>query len=299
MIASQEPLVSIICNTYNHENYIRDAIEGFLMQETDFPFEIIIHDDASTDKTADIVREYEKKYPDLIKPIYQTENQYSKGCKINSTFNFPRAKGKYIAFCEGDDFWVDPKKLSIQVNFLENNPDYVISGHDAFIIDDKDKIIKTSKLPDSNKRDFSGEELILGKPWILTLSWVSRNINFDIPKEMSMVVNVDTFLTSLMGHYGKSKYHPEIKPAGYRVHSGGIWSSLDNLEKRNTKINTIFWMYRYYNRINEKKYADFYWQKYTLHVVNAIETNILVKELTLRLLSIKQIKSKISSWIHT
>lgn len=129
----QEPLVSICCMTYNHEKYIRDAIESFLMQETDFKFEVLIHDDASTDRTADIIRSYEKKYPEIIKPIYQTENQYSKGVIISSTFNFPRAKGKYIAFCEGDDYWTDPKKLQKQINEMSKYPEYNLSFHPAVI----------------------------------------------------------------------------------------------------------------------------------------------------------------------
>ena len=98
-----EIMASICCITYNHENYIADAIESFLMQKTNFNYEIIIYDDASTDKTADIIREYETKYPGLIKPIYQTENQYSKGVKTIN-FSLQRAEGKYIAVCEGDDY---------------------------------------------------------------------------------------------------------------------------------------------------------------------------------------------------
>jgi glycosyltransferase involved in cell wall biosynthesis len=94
------------------------------MQKTDFPIEVLIHDDASTDGTADIIREYEQKYPEIIKPIYQTENQYSKGVEISQTYNYPRAKGKYIAICEGDDYWTDPYKLQKQVDFLEKNPEY-------------------------------------------------------------------------------------------------------------------------------------------------------------------------------
>ena len=117
-----KPIVSICCITYNHENYIRDAIEGFLMQKTTFPIEIIIHDDASTDKTAEIVKSYAEKHPDLILPILQAENQYSKGIPI-STYAYPKARGKYIAFCEGDDYWTDPYKLQKQVDFLESNPD--------------------------------------------------------------------------------------------------------------------------------------------------------------------------------
>ena len=99
------------------------------MQKTDFPFEILIHDDASTDGTADIIREYEAKYPDIIKPIYQTENQYSKGIKVSQVYQFPRAKGKYIALCEGDDYWTDPYKLQKQVDFRsESRIHYVPSS---------------------------------------------------------------------------------------------------------------------------------------------------------------------------
>ncbi|NLJ77126.1 MAG: glycosyltransferase [Peptococcaceae bacterium] len=114
-------MVSISCITYNHEHYIADAIEGFLMQKTNFPYEILIHDDASTDRTPDIVREYELKYPDLIKPIYQKENQYSQGVKVTK-LNADRAIGKYIAVCEGDDYWTDPYKLQKQVDYMELNP---------------------------------------------------------------------------------------------------------------------------------------------------------------------------------
>jgi len=120
----QKPFVSICCLAYNHEPYIRDCLDGFMIQQTNFDFEVLIHDDASTDKTAEIIREYEKKYPDIIKPIYQTENQYSKRVGITRVFQFPRARGKYIAMCEGDDYWTDPLKLQKQVDFLESNPDY-------------------------------------------------------------------------------------------------------------------------------------------------------------------------------
>lgn len=105
------PLVSISCITYNHDNYIREAIEGFLMQKTTFPVEILIHDDASTDNTATIIKEYEIKYPQLIKPIYQTENQYSKKDGTIGRIQRGRARGKYYATCEGDDYWTDPLKL--------------------------------------------------------------------------------------------------------------------------------------------------------------------------------------------
>jgi glycosyltransferase involved in cell wall biosynthesis len=104
------PLVSICCITYNHENYIRDAIEDILLQTT-FPIEIIIHDDASTDNTASIVKEYVEKFSKLIIPKYQTINQYLQGIKLWPNFVFSRARGKYFALCGGDDYWTDPLKL--------------------------------------------------------------------------------------------------------------------------------------------------------------------------------------------
>lgn len=128
------PLVSISCVTFNHEAFIRDCLDGILIQKTNFAFEILIHDDASTDNTPSIIREYEATHQH-IKPIYQTENKYSKGIGISLNFQFPRAKGKYIAICEGDDYWTDPYKLQKQVDFLESNTDYglVHTGCDYFI----------------------------------------------------------------------------------------------------------------------------------------------------------------------
>lgn len=115
--------VSVCSLAFNHEKYIRKTLEGFVMQKTNFRFEVLINDDASTDKTAEIIREYESKYPDIFKPIYQTENQYSQGKKITFDILVPKAKGKYIALCEGDDYWTDPLKLQKQYDCLEKNKD--------------------------------------------------------------------------------------------------------------------------------------------------------------------------------
>lgn len=119
----KEILVSVLCMTYNHESYIRQCLEGFVMQKTDFAFEVIVHDDASTDYTADIIREYEEKYPEIIKPIYQVENQYSKQYPNYETVVEPKLKGKYIALCEGDDFWNNDRKLQMQYDAMEANPE--------------------------------------------------------------------------------------------------------------------------------------------------------------------------------
>ena len=132
----EKALVSIITVTYNHKNYIRECLDSFLMQKTNFKFEILIHDDASNDGTTEIIKEYEQKYPDIIKPIYETENQFSKGISISRRYNFPRVKGKYVAVCEGDDYWTDSYKLQKQVDFLEANPDYSICFHPVRVIYD-------------------------------------------------------------------------------------------------------------------------------------------------------------------
>jgi len=126
------PLVTIGCITYKHEKYIRDSIEGFLIQKTTFPVEIIIHDDASPDKTPEIISEYEQKYPNLFFTIFQDENQFSIGnTPIFGNFIYPKSRGKYIAFCEGDDYWSDPLKLQKLVDFLEENPYYSLCSHES------------------------------------------------------------------------------------------------------------------------------------------------------------------------
>ena len=129
-----EPLmVTILCLVYNHESYIRQCLEGFVMQKTNFRFEAIVHDDASTDGTAAIIREYAEKYPDIIKPIFETENQYSKGDGSLGRIMTAHTHGKYVAICEGD-YWIDPLKLQRQVDFLEGNPEYVLTYTGAYIV---------------------------------------------------------------------------------------------------------------------------------------------------------------------
>lgn len=128
------PLVAIHCITYNHEAYIKAALDGFVMQQTEFPFVAIIHDDASTDNTKEIIREYAKKFPDIIIPIFEKENQYSKGnvgriMQVAITVS----GAKYFAMCEGDDYWLDSQKLQNQVEFLNTHPDYSMIGHNAVV----------------------------------------------------------------------------------------------------------------------------------------------------------------------
>lgn len=142
-LEQNKPLVAIHCMVYNHASYLRDCFEGFVMQQTNFPFVAIVHDDASTDNSADIIREYETRYPHIFKPIYQTENQHSKsGVSVVRLINeaIQKTGAKYIAMCEGDDYWTDPQKLQRQIDFLETHPEYSFCCHRFNILKDKEQL---------------------------------------------------------------------------------------------------------------------------------------------------------------
>ena len=156
-----QPLVSIVCDTYNHAPYIRRTLDGFLSQQTEFSFEIIVHDDASTDETADIIRSYESAHPDLFRCVYRTENVYSKDPKILEHYVFPLARGKYIAICEGDDFWTSPNKLQKQISYMEEHPDCTLCVCAADLVDPEEHWIG-SVSPYDQDTDISTEDMIIG-----------------------------------------------------------------------------------------------------------------------------------------
>jgi len=265
---TKRPLVSIVCNTYNHESFIEQCIKGFLVQQCNFPIEILIHDDASQDGTQDIINAYEKEYPHLIFPVYQKENKKSLGIQPFAYYQIPRARGKYIAVCEGDDYWTDPNKLQIQVDFMESSPEYVVCYHNAITINENGDIISGSQLPDSDKRDLSQDELIRVGCYMLTLSLLFRNVLTHFPPEYQLVKNGDDFLASLLGKHGKGKYLGEIEPAVYRIHSGGIWSSLSEKEIYRARIVTNFYMAQYYSRVGEEHHADHFRGRLYEHALN-------------------------------
>lgn len=171
---SDTPLVSVRCITYNHEKFIAQALDGFLIQKTTFPFEVIVHDDASTDKTAEIIREYERKYPKIIKPIYETENQWSKhdgsvGRIVNNA-----CKGKYIAFCEGDDYWIDRYKLQKQIKFLEKHSDYGMSYTQSYLFYQNNNKLSLKR---NGRKIYSYEDLFVNGNKVPTLTvCVRRNL---------------------------------------------------------------------------------------------------------------------------
>ena len=222
------PVVSVICTAYQHVNFIRQAIEGFLMQETTFPIEILIHDDASTDGTAEIVNEYADRYPDLIKATLQKENQYSRGNRpgiILSTMS----RGKYLAICEGDDYWISPSKIQDQCKFLEENSKINICGgickieFDAGVMNSHASEFK----PKIHKSIFTVNEIISEFFLHTSTLLVRKNsfININFP---SSIIAGDQFMRVMCSHpHGAGFIWKEMSV--YRVHEGGTWSSM--LEK--------------------------------------------------------------------
>ena len=232
--SNKMPLVSMCCITFNHEKFISSALDSMLMQETNFPFEIIIRDDCSTDKTANVIEEYAEKFPHIISTIIEIENQYSKGHNP-FTSAYTKAKGKYVTILEGDDYWRDKIKLQKQYDFLEKNNEYVLSYHNSIIVDENNNLI--SKMKNPSPGDYTEEQMLCGEVFIVTNTVMFRKVENISAEQLDDVLNVDTVIWHLLGYYGKSKYQEEIEHAVYRMHDGGVWSSLDKIEKFENAIN--------------------------------------------------------------
>jgi glycosyltransferase involved in cell wall biosynthesis len=196
------------------------------MQKTDFPIEALIHDDASTDGTADIIREYEQKYPEIIKPIYQTENQYSKGVDVSTIYNFSRAQGKYIALCEGDDYWTDPYKLQKQVAVLEGN-DKISCVYTKFqSVDTMSNNIHYPPALTYYKRSKSGDifvDLLKGN-FILTLTVCFRKTDIPYFFYESTVSMIDYLLFLCLSSKKQFHYIDDITGC-YRINPKGMMCS--------------------------------------------------------------------------
>ena len=220
------PLVSVFCITYNHVNFIRDAIEGFLMQETTFPVEIFIHDDASTDGTAKIVCDYAEKYPNLFWTILQKENQWSKGRSVLVEY-IGLQKGQFIALCEGDDYWSCADKLQKQVEVLEKNKDFSGIFHRGRAVDANKSLLPFVWDNLNYRTSYSQEECLKElKSGYPTCALVFRSSSFPakIPsyfKESPFDFCLDLVITQ----FGKLGFI-DFEASAYRQHAGGIWSHL-------------------------------------------------------------------------
>lgn len=288
---NKKPLVSIICITYNHEKYIEQAIKGFLNQKTTFDYEIIIHDDASTDKTAKIVKYYSEKYPNKINAILQTENQYSKGKKFTYGLIRNIAKGKYIAFCEGDDYWIDAEKLQRQVDVLENNIEYVACCHNTIIVK-KDNTPWDAK---TNMFEYFAEDQIHSVKYLENdcrfCQTTSLLFKRDIISEMNqqtynefkgIKANGDMKFSAIIAANGKI-YHIARDMACYRfvTDTGTSWSA------RNKEKNICYSTYT-----SLKSIQDFIFKNYSVQISYRYYLDYLIRSAVKRYISTKDSKDK-------
>lgn len=201
------------------------------MQKTDFRFEAIVHDDASTDNTAAIIREYAEKYPDIIKPIYETENQYSKHDGSLTRIMNAHTRGKYVAMCEGDDYWTDPYKLQKQVDFLESHPDYVMCSHLFDVYNERNKQLQKNDESSFTGKSYDLDTLINGEWYFQPLTVLFRFDAYDREHFASYGLSMDVILYyELLRRGGKGYCLPDVM-AVYRIHDGGVWS-LKSLDKQ-------------------------------------------------------------------
>ena len=261
----KEPLVSIICLTYNQEKYIKDCIEGFLMQKTSFKFEVLIYDDASSDGTATTIAEYAKRFPDIIKPTFYEKNNFSQGLGYVGLYSgIKEARGRYVAYCEGDDYWTDEQKLQKQVSFLEANPQYAICAHETSIINE-DRAQLNGRLFSSLKENmfisasyghFSFDDSLTGNIFHVS-SLMYRNRPIDLPKWINTVSASDLVFDMLLAHNGDIYVLPDVMST-YRGHSNSLTNSYAEystairfhlLSIRILRLMNRYWKRQYQNKI--------------------------------------------------
>ncbi|MUK46091.1 glycosyltransferase [Aliivibrio fischeri] len=225
--------ISVVCSAYNHEKYIENAIVSFLMQETTYKYEIIIRDDASNDKTASIIDRYYQKYPKIIHPIYEKENTFKKGIKPLKVL-IDKAKGKYIAVCEGDDYWVSKDKLQKQAEYMELNSIVELTFHSTNVLSKNEYIKSNNNL--INEDCFTTEDII--NNWFIhTQTMMFRN-NFDVNKiydQFIGVLNMDWAIQLVLSLKGEVRYLSDIESV-YRKHDG----SLSKVNFLNQKKRALF-----------------------------------------------------------
>lgn len=283
-------VVSVIMITYNHEKFISQAIEGVLSQECDFDVELMIYDDCSNDKTEDIVNSYIKNHP---KNSWITYLRHEKNVGGNKNFvlAFENAKGDFIAYCEGDDYWFDKNKLQKQVDFLRNNPEYVICYHNSNVIDQNNKIIKNTFIDDLFCKDYSKEE-IKKYNFIQLMTCCFRNCIEEYPVELQEKIAADMFILSLLGHYGKGKYMHNIGVgASYRIHDGGVHSSISDINKLLFRAKSMLELVKYYERTSETDLHSYFKDRYKWTINETIKLAFSQKKFILALnLFLKRIK---------
>lgn len=244
---NEAPLVTIRCLVYNHAPYLRQCLDGFVKQKTNFRFEALIHDDASTDGSADIIREYAEKYPDIIIPLIETENLYSKqDGSFTRSMNL-LTRGKYVAFCEGDDYWSDTGKLQEQVDFLEGHPDYSAIFGTAKVVSENGNTILGTYPQGLNKSTLELADL-LKRNWVQTCTVMYRWRFYSAPAYEEVlvpgIIPGDWMMLLAHAQTGKVYYEKNRVWGCYRRHKGSMWKGVgaeDSFYVRNGIGHLIFY----------------------------------------------------------
>lgn len=251
---NNQPLVSVALITYNQDKYITQCLEGMVHQQTTFPYEIVIGEDCSTDNTRAICIEYQKKYPDLIRLILHEKNQGMIGNWVSTINN---CTGKYIAICEGDDYWIDNQKLQKQADFLESNPDFSMCAHAADILDYN----YLNKAENAEEVKLDTEDVILQDWGIMTASIVFRKSAWNPPKWFFNVKNADYALQLLASLKGKVELLPDVMSV-YRKHIEGISVTLQPFRQATWMAYLLYEFNKYtnykYKKVLRKKIKRLY-----------------------------------------
>ncbi len=246
-------MVSVSMITYNHERYLRRAIEGVLAQKTEFPIILIIGEDCSTDKTRQICLEYQKQYPEIIKLRLNKKNI---GYRKNWDNNLVACTGNYIAICDGDDYWTDPLKLQKQVDFLEANPKYILAFHDGAVINENNEIIRPTKLKAHQVQDIPSDKLKTD-PSLQTVGVCYRNVPLKFTRRIKKALNGDTLLVGFLAQFGDAKYMgKEIAPAHNRIHGEGVWGPMKSRKKHINNMLSYRALYLFYKQKGDIKAAE-------------------------------------------
>jgi glycosyltransferase involved in cell wall biosynthesis len=231
---SEEVKVSVLCVSYNHEKYLPEAIESFLTQKTDFAYEIVIHDDASTDGSASVIKYYQSLYPNIIKPILQQENQYSKAPNSIFVIGAESCSSEYIALCEGDDYWISKNKLQVQYEFLKQFPDLNMSFHS--FVTDRGCFVNRS-LANKKIRIISHKKMVLNGPTYVALASVmaKKEVILDTFKDFSKCPVGDFFL-QIMASWPKGALYIAGVKSYYRTNSLGSWTETQTNQAIKAKV---------------------------------------------------------------
>lgn len=266
----KEIVVSVLCAVYNHQKYLRQTLESFVMQKTDFLYEIIVHDDASTDNSRQIIMEFAEKYPQIIKPIYQNENQYSKGKYIIGDFMFPAAKGEFLAWCEGDDYWTDKNKLQKQVDALRRNPDCFFCTHTVPI--SHDGIIEGCFPAIKIETGVYSTKEVLAMGYFQTSSFMIKKEKFreylHFRKTDSAIAGSESILM-YMALIGNTYYINE-RMSMYRILTPGSWTSRQKKDKEKQIINRLRFisMLDSFNKFSKTKYETYFKRRINEEVIS-------------------------------